>query len=101
MANFLCVVFFIMCQVTVMTTSSPVTTVHSGALSSTMTVTMTPIHVGLVAVGQYDVVLLPPLILRDTMSGVVGLTTAATSITDAFSGLCQLCHWSSSFDFPF
>ena len=41
-----------------------------------MTVTIAPTSIGLaVALSQHDVVLLPPLILRDTMKGVVGLTT--------------------------
>ena len=50
--------------------------VCSAALTTTMTVTITPNAMGLAAaLGQYDVNLQLPLILQDTMRGVVGLIT--------------------------
>ena len=64
------------CTTPATTTTPPVTVVCcSTSLSLTMTVTMVPTLMGLpVASGQHDVVLLPPLMLRDT-GHVVGLTT--------------------------
>ena len=57
-----------------MTTNSPVTVVSSG-LSSISSVTMVPSLMGLPAtLGQHEVVLLPPLMLRCT-GGVIGLTS--------------------------
>ena len=74
-AVFLCIVFLIMFQVTATTTTPPVTVLCSSSSSITMIVTMTPTAVDLVASGQYDVVLPPPLILRETVRGSIGLTT--------------------------
>ena len=75
-----------------MATTPPVTVVCSGTSSLLTTVAMIPSFMGLPATsGQHDVVLLP---LRD-LGGVVSpchCATAATSISDASSGLCQLCH---------
>ena len=55
------------------------------------------------ALGQHDVLPSPPIIPRDMIMGVVGLTTAATviSVPDAFTGLFQLCLvlWSYVFFF--
>ena len=72
---FLCSVFLIMSEVTVTTTTttSPVTVVCSGALFITMTVVMAPTSVGQTSLGQYDVVLMPLLILRD----IVGVLLAS------------------------
>ena len=60
------------------------------ALQGISTVTMAPTSVGLAtAFGQHDVVLLPSLIPRDTMRGVVVSTTVLQQqVTDALSGLC-------------
>ena len=50
--------------------------VCSSALTTAMTVTMAPSFVGLTsALIQHYVILLPPLILRDTVRGDVGLAT--------------------------
>ena len=73
--NFLCSVFFIMSQATVTTTAPPVTVVCSSAPSFTMIATMVQTTLGLAAFGQHDVVLLPLLILRDTMRFSVGFAT--------------------------
>ena len=72
---FLCSIFLIMSHVTVTTITPPVTVVCSGAPSITMSVTISPTSVGLTASGQNDMVLLPQLILSDTMRVSVGLTT--------------------------
>ena len=99
---FLCSVFLIVSQVTATTATPPVTVVCSGALPITLTVTIAPISVGLAASGQYDVVLSPKLILRDTMRGSVGLATVpqwSTSVPDVFSSIYQLCHGSSLGEF--
>ena len=64
-----------MSQVTAITTTPPVTVVCFRASPIAITVMMADTAVGLVAVGQHDVVLLPQLILRDTMRDVVGLST--------------------------
>ena len=65
-----------MSQVTVTTTTSHVTVVCSSASTTTMTVIVAPTSMGLpVASGQHDVNLLPPLIPRDTINGIAGLTT--------------------------
>ena len=59
---------------TATTTTPSVTVVSSGILSLLMTVTMAPILMGIPATsGEGDVVLPPPLMLRDTRG--VGLTT--------------------------
>ena len=63
-----------MCQVTVTTAAPPMTVVCSSPAPITMTVAMAP-TVNLAALYQHDVILLPPLILRDTVRGSVGLTT--------------------------
>ena len=67
---------FIMPEVNVTTTSTtpPVIVVCSRALSITTTITMAPTTLHLAVSGQYDVVLLPQLILRDTVKGSVSLT---------------------------
>ena len=63
-----------MSQASVTTTIPPVTVVCSGTSSFLMTVTMTPTLMGLPTTsGQYDVVVLPLLMLRDRRG--VGLTT--------------------------
>ena len=56
-------------------TTPPVTVVYSGALLITTTVKLAPTSVGQTTSGQHDVVLLPQLILRDTVRASVGLTT--------------------------
>ena len=74
---FLCSVFLIMSQATVTTTTTttpPVTVVCSSALPITLTVVMAPTCVDLTTLGQHNVVLLPQLILRDTMGCFIGLT---------------------------
>ena len=65
-----------MSQVTVtnITITLPVTGVCSGASLITMTIVMASTSVGQSTSGQHDVVLLPQLILRDTMKGSVGIT---------------------------
>ena len=64
-----------MSQVTVKMTTPPVIVECSGALTTTMAVTMALISVGLAAAsGQHDVVP-PPLIPRDTSRGVVSPVT--------------------------
>ena len=64
-----------MSQTAATTSTPPVTVMCSGASSLTMTVTMAPTLLGLPATsGWHDVVLSPPLILRDTR-GVVDLAT--------------------------
>ena len=85
-----------------MTTIPPVMVVSSG-LSSISSVTMAASLMGLPATsGQHEVVLLPPLMLR-CPSGDIGLAsaTAATSIFNASSGLCQLCYGFSTGRFSF
>ena len=65
---------FSVSQATVTTTTPPVTSVCSGA--STMTVSVAPTSKGLAAaLAKNDVVLQPPLIMADTVKGVVGLAT--------------------------
>ena len=100
--TFLC--SFIMSQVsttTAMTTTPPVTVMSSG-MSPLSLVTMAPYLMGLPAtLGKHDVVL-PPLTPRALQFYWPCLcATAATSISDASSGLCQLCHGSSTGKFPF
>ena len=84
---FSCNVFLGMSLVTAATTIPPVIVVCSRAI--TMTVTLVPTAVGLPAsgqddvhtavdldaLGQFDVILPPQLILRDTMGSFVGPTT--------------------------
>ena len=62
-----------MSQVTMTTTTSPVTVVCSGAMLITVMVILAPTSVGQTALGQHDVVLPPQLILRDTLSDSAGL----------------------------
>ena len=52
---------------------------------------------------EHDVVLLPPLILRDTVGSCWSCycAIAATSVPDALLGLNQFCLWSYSGDSPF
>ena len=65
-----------MSQVTVTTTTLPVKVVWSGALIRIMTDSIDSTSVGLAAaLGQHYMVLLPPLIPRVTLRGVVGITT--------------------------
>ena len=65
-----------MSDVTLTTTTPPVIVLCSDALITNLTVTIAPTSVGLLAtLGQHSAVLLPPLIPRDTMRGVVGLAT--------------------------
>ena len=71
---FLCSILIIMSHITV-TTSAPLAAVVSFASTTTMTVVMAPNSMDLAAVLAHGVVLSPPLILRDTMMGSVGLTT--------------------------
>ena len=60
---------------TTATATTPVTAVCYGTLSLLTTVTIGPSLMGDPAMsGQHDMVLLPPLTLRDS-GGVVGLTT--------------------------
>ena len=64
-----------MSDVTVTTTTPHVTVICSSVLTLATTVAVHRISVGLaVASGQHDVVLPPPLILRDTMRGVIGIS---------------------------
>ena len=90
---FLCSLFLIS-QFTATITTPPVTVVCSGASPITMAVTMAP-PLGIAASGQHDVVLPPQLILSGLLRCSINLTTATTSVLDAFSSLCQLCNWSS------
>ena len=79
-ALFLCSIFFILSQVSVTTTSPSVTVVGISALTTTMTFTMAVISVGLVAaLDKHDWVLLPLLILKDTIRSVIGLATVPYS----------------------
>ena len=65
-----------MSQVTTTTTPAPVTVACSGATTTVTTLTMVPTSIRLAAaLGQHDVVLLPQLIPRDIIRGVVGLAT--------------------------
>ena len=65
-----------MCQGTVTTITPPVTVVCSSATVTTMTLTIAPVPMQLASASvQHDVALPPPLILRDTIRGVAGLTT--------------------------
>ena len=100
---FLCSVF-ITSQATATTTTPPVTVMCSGASSLTMTVTMVPTLMGLpVTLVQHDVVLSPPLMLRDTKRCCwpCYCAAAATSIPDTSSGMYQLCLGSSTVKFLF
>ena len=82
-AVFLFSVLLIVSQVTVTTTTPTVMVLCSGSLTINETVTMAPTSVGLAAaLGQH-------------------CATEATSVPDAFSGLCLLCHGSSSGNFFF
>ena len=71
---FLYSVFLILFQVTVSTTTPPVTVVCSRTSPTTVTVRMAPTSVDSVASGLHDVVVPPQLILRNT-GGSVDLTT--------------------------
>ena len=65
---------------------------------------MAPTSVGQTTLVEDDLVLLAQLILRHTMKGSVGLTTmpvTTPSVPDAFSGVFQLCHRSSTGEFSF
>ena len=65
-----------MSQVPATTTTLPVMTVCSSASTTTTTVVMVLTSMEIAAASsEHDVVLLPPLIPRDTIIGVVGLTT--------------------------
>ena len=57
------------------TNTPPVTAVCSSAVTTTMTAVMVPTSTVLAAALGHDVVLLPPQILKDTVRGIVGLTT--------------------------
>ena len=85
---------------TTTTTTLPVTLGYSRASLITTTVKMAFTYVGQTTSGKHDVVLLPQLIPRDTMGGFCCLqhyaTAMTTSVPDAFSGISQLCHESSS-----
>ena len=70
----LCSVFIIMYHSTVPATTLPVAVVCS-ASTTDMPVMMGPTSMGLAAVLGHCVVLPPPVILRDTMRGAVGLAT--------------------------
>ena len=73
---FFCSVLFIMFQATVTTTNASVTGVSSSMLTTTMPVTMAPTYTELAAAfGRHEVGLALPLLLRDTIRGIVGLTT--------------------------
>ena len=62
-----------MSQVTASVISLPVTVVCDSASNTTMTVAIASTSVGLPgSAGQQDVLLPPPLILIDTMRGIVG-----------------------------
>ena len=61
-------------NVTTTTTTSSVTFVQSRALLITVMVMLALTSMGQTTLGQYDVVLLPPLIVGDTMRGSFGLT---------------------------
>ena len=82
-----------MSQVMVTTTIIPpsMTVVCSG----TMLIT----SVGQTTSGQHDVVLLPQLVPKDILRGSFWhqhYAPATASVSDAFSGICQLCHGSSA-----
>ena len=73
MVVILCGVFIILSQVAA-TTTTPSLTVVSSASTTTMAVMMAPTSLKLAAgVGQHNVVMMSPLILRYTIRGVVGL----------------------------
>ena len=96
----LCV--FIMSQVTAITTTWSIKVCMLQCSSITITVAMASTTIGLEGSGQHDVVLSLLLILMDTMMGAVSHTIVSQephSISDAFSGLCQLCHGFSSAEF--
>ena len=96
---FLCNVLLIMSAFTATTTTSPVTVVYSRSSLISMTVTVAPTSVGLVASGQHDVVLPPQLYLRDTVRVLLPSYCTAAAIAlvpGAFSGTCQLCLGSLS-----
>ena len=66
---------FIIFHVTVITTNH-VTVVFSRASTTTMPVTVASTSMELaVSLGQHNLVLLPPLILRDEIRGVLGLAS--------------------------
>ena len=86
------------------TTTAPVSVVCSGASLITMTVTAVPISVGQMTWGQQDLVLPPQLIPWDTLRGSAGPVCATETtilVPDAFSGICQPCHGSSTGKFLF
>ena len=64
-----------MSPVTVTTTTTPETVVCSGLMAITMTVTLVSISVEQTTLVQHDVVLLPQMILRETVGSSAGLTT--------------------------
>ena len=64
-----------MSMIAVNTITPLLTVVYFGALSTTMTARMVPISVDLTVSSKDDVILLPQLILRDTMKGSADLTT--------------------------
>ena len=83
------------------TTTPPVTAVCSRALFITMAVTLALISVGKITLGQLDVVLAPQMIMEGfCYEGFCWphkyATAATTSVPDAFSGICQLWHVSST-----
>ena len=95
---FLCSVFCIMSPFNAATTTTPATVGLFRASPITMTVTMALTFVDLATSSQHDMGLPSQLIPRDIMgvSWSCFCATADTLIPDAFSGIYQLCHGSSS-----
>ena len=85
---FLCSVFLIMCQVTLTTTTLHVTFAVSGT-----TVKMVPTSLDLTALGQHYVVLSQAVNLEGHNEGFCWphhyAAATTTSVSDAFSGICQ------------
>ena len=80
---------FIMSPATATTTTPSVTAVYYGTSSLIMTVTMAPTLMGLsAALGQHDLVLPPPLILRDTR----GVVVSPLCYSSDLSPICLLRH---------
>ena len=82
----------IISQVTVTTTTTPpLTVVGSEAMLITIMNMLAPTSVGKTTLGQHNVVLLPQLILRDTMRGSVGGLPLCHS-SNNLSPWCHLRH---------
>ena len=104
--------YFVLCSLFIMSLASatmamttiPLVTVVCSSTSSILTTaTMAPSSMGRpVTSGHHDVVLPPPLTLRNSKCcWPCHCTIALTSVSDASSSLCQLCHGSFAGRFLF